>query len=292
MRRTTFVATLLASGLIALPALAQSQLPRPGQMPPPPSQQKGMTAPPQKGAPPPAAQKGAPPQQQQAQQAPAAAPPAPYAALKVSPPKPSTDATLAAFRKDLVAIAQKKDRAALSKMVLPQGFFWMKEAGNAAGKKTGIDALATALGIAAKDGSGWERLGEFASDETAAAYPDRPNTVCSPAGPEFNPQELEKLAEATKTDIGDWGFTAQDGVEVRTAAQQNSPVIEKLGMHFVRVFADTAPNASQEFMRIVTPSGKVGFVAAEAINPLGSDQLCFGKDATGAWKIVGMVGGE
>ncbi len=65
MRRTTFVATLLASGLIALPALAQSQLPRPGQMPPPPSQQKGMTAPPQKGAPPPAAQKGAPPQQQQ-----------------------------------------------------------------------------------------------------------------------------------------------------------------------------------------------------------------------------------
>ena len=40
-------------------------------------------------------------------------------------------------------------------------------------------------------------------------YPDRPNTVCSPAGPEFKTEDLEKLVEATKTDIGDWGFTAQ-----------------------------------------------------------------------------------
>lgn len=290
MRTTRFVATLLAGGLMALPAMAQSQLPRPSQMPPPPSQQqKGPPPAAQKGAPAPAAQKGAPPQQQ-AQ--PSVAPPAPYTALKVSPPKPSTDASLVAFRKDLAAVAQKKDRAALAKMVLAQGFFWMKEAGNATGKRTGIDALATALGIAAKDGSGWERLGEFATDETAENYPERANTVCSPAGPEFNPQELEKLAEATKTDIGDWGFTAQDGVEVRGAAQQNAPVVEKLGMQFVRVMADTAPNASQEFIRVVTPSGKVGFVTAEAINPLGSEQLCFGKDAAGAWKIVGMIGGE
>ena len=220
------------------------------------------------------------------------APPAPYAVLKVAPPKPYADPGLAAFRKELIAVAQKKDRAALSRLVLAQGFFWLKETGNATGKRTGIDALATALSLAAKDGSGWESLSEFASDETAANYPDRPNTVCSPAGPDFNPQDLEKLAETTKTDIGDWGFTAQEGVEVRAAAQQNAPVVEKLGMQFVRVMADTAPNASQDFMRIVTPSGKVGFVAAEAINPLGSDQLCFGKDATGAWKIVGMIGGE
>ena len=115
--------------------------------------------------------------------------------------------------------------------------------------------------------------------------------MCAPAGPEFNTQELEKLAETTKTDIGDWGFTAADGVEVRATATQNSAVIEKLGMQFVRVMPDMAPNASQDFMRIVAPSGKVGFVAAEAINPLGSDQLCYGKDAGGAWKIVGMIGG-
>jgi hypothetical protein len=274
--RLIFATTLIA-GTLAAPALAQ--LPRPSG--PPPAAQKG-TAP---GS---GAQRGA--SQQQAQ--PPVAPPAPYTALKVSPPKPYADATLATFRKEVVAAAQKKDRAALTRLVLAQGFFWLKEEGNAAGKKSGIEALSTALNLAAKDGSGWESLGEFAADDTTAPYPDRPNTVCSPAGPEFNPPDLEKLAETTKTDLGDWGFFAQDGAEVHASAQANSPVIEKLGMHFVRVMPDTAPNASQEMMRIVTPSGKVGFVAAEAVSPLGSDQLCYGKDASGAWKIVGMIGGE
>jgi hypothetical protein len=284
MRILSVSTTILIAGMLALPAAAQGQLPRPGKDgPPPPAAQKGPPPAPQ-------GQKGAPPPQ--AQQQPAPAPPGPYTALTVTPPKPYTDASLAAFRKDLAAIAQKKDRAALAKLVLAQGFFWLKETGNAVGKKTGIEALATALSLAAKDGSGWETLGELVSDETAAPYPDRPNTVCSPSGPQFNVQDLDKLVDATKTDIGDWGFTSQDNIEVRATAQPNAPVIDKLGMIFVRVMPDTAPNASQEFMRIVTPAGKVGFVPAEAINPLGSDQICYGKDAAGAWKIVGMIGGE
>ena len=293
MRVLPAASAILVAAALSVPAAAQGQLPRPGQLPPPPSQ-KGPPPQAQKGTPPqtkgaaPQGQKGAP---QQAQQ-PQVAPPAPYAALAVAPPKPHDDPGLAALRKELVSIAQRKDRAALARHVLAQGFFWLKESGNAAGKKTGIEALATALSLAAKDGSGWDSLRAFAEDETAAPYPDRPNTVCSPAGPQFNPAELEKLAEATKTDLGEWGFTAQENVEVRAAAQQNSPVIEKLGMIFVRVMPDMAPNASQEFIRVVTPSGKVGFMAAEAINPLGSDQLCYGKDAAGTWKIVGMIGGE
>jgi len=271
---------IVLASLMAPAAYAQQTLPRPSQMPPPPGQ-KAPPAPPQ-------AQKGPP--QQQAQ--PQLAPPAPYAVLQVAPPKPYTDPSFAAFRQELAAIAKRKDRPALARLVVVQGFFWMKEEGNAAGKKTGIEALATALSLAAKDGSGWDTLAEFAADETAAPYPDRPNTVCAPAGPEFDAAALEKLAADTKTDVGDWGFTAADGVEVRVTASQNAPVIEKLGMQFVRVMPDMAPNASQDFMRVVAPSGKVGFVAAEAINPLGSDQLCYGKDASGAWKIVGMIGGE
>jgi hypothetical protein len=279
--RSLFLGTIVAAGLSAAPATAQQTLPRPSQMPPPGVQK----------APPPGPQgpKGAPPQQQAQPQI---APPGPYAVLKVTPPKSFNDPALVAFRKELGAIAQRKDRPALAKLVIVQGFFWLKESGNAAGKKTGIEALSTALSLAAKDGSGWDTLSEFATDETASPYPDRPNTVCSPAGPEFDVPGLEKLAESTKTDIGDWGFTSTEGVEVRATATQNAPVIEKLDMQFVRVMPDMAPNASQDFMRIVTPTGKVGFVPAEAINPLGSDQLCYGKDASGAWKIVGMIGGE
>jgi len=293
MRILSISTTILMTGMLALPAAAQGTLPRPGKDgPPPPAAQKGPPPAPQgqKGAPPPQAQKGAPPPQAQ-QQLPFV-PPAPYTALAVAPPKPYTDPSLAAFRQQLAAVAQKKDRAALAKLVLAKDFFWMKEEGNAAGKKTGIEALATALSLAAKDGSGWETLSEFVSDETASPYPDRPNTVCSPAGPDFKTEDREKLVAATKTDIGEWGFTAEENIEVKASAQANAPVIEKIGMIFVRVMPDLAPNASQEFMRIVTPSGKVGFVPAEAINPLGSDQLCYGKDAAGAWKIVGMIGGE
>jgi len=293
MRILSISTTILMTGMLALPAAAQGTLPRPGKDgPPPPAAQKGPPPAPQgqKGAPPPQAQKGAPPPQAQ-QQLPFV-PPAPYTALAVAPPKPYTDPSLAAFRQQLAAVAQKKDRAALAKLVLAKDFFWMKEEGNAAGKKTGIEALATALSLAAKDGSGWETLSEFVSDETASPYPDRPNTVCSPAGPDFKTEDLEKLVAATKTDIAEWGFTAEENIEVKASAQANAPVIEKIGMIFVRVMPDLAPNASQEFMRIVTPSGKVGFVPAEAINPLGSDQLCYGKDAAGAWKIVGMIGGE
>ena len=293
MRILSISTTILMTGMLALPAAAQGTLPRPGKDgPPPPAAQKGPSPAPQgqKGAPPPQAQKGAPPPQAQ-QQLPFV-PPAPYTALAVAPPKPYTDPSLAAFRQQLAAVAQKKDRAALAKLVLAKDFFWMKEEGNAAGKKTGIEALATSLSLAAKDGSGWETLSEFVSDETASPYPDRPNTVCSPAGPDFKTEDLEKLVAATKTDIAEWGFTAEENIEVKASAQANASVIEKIGMIFVRVMPDLAPNASQEFMRIVTPSGKVGFVPAEAINPLGSDQLCYGKDAAGAWKIVGMIGGE
>ena len=292
MRILSVSTTILMAGMLALPAAAQGTLPRPGKDgPPPPAAQKGPPPAAQKGAPPgPQGQKGAPPPQAQ-QQLPFV-PPGPYAALAVAPPKPYTDASLAAFRQQLAAVAQKKDRAALAKMVLAKDFFWIKEEGNVAGKKTGIEALATALSLAAKDGSGWETLSELVSDETAMPYPDRPNTVCSPAGPDFKPDDLDKLVAATKTDIAEWGFTAQDNIEVKTTAQANAPVIEKIGMIFVRVMPDLAPNASQEFIRIVAPSGKVGFVPAEAINPLGSDQLCYGKDAAGTWKIVGMIGGE
>ena len=177
--------------MLALPAAAQGTVAAPGQgyaaaagaqkgPPPAPQRTEGRAAPASAER---RAATGA---------AAASAPPAPYTALAVAPPKPYTDPSLAAFRKELAAIAQKKDRAALAKLVLAQDFFWLKEEGNAAGKKTGIEALATALSLAAKDGSGWETLSEFAADETAAPYPDRPNTVCSPAGPEFNAQDAGK----------------------------------------------------------------------------------------------------
>jgi hypothetical protein len=254
---------VLAAALLGAPAAAQ----QPQKQPPAPAQQRPQATPPQ------------------------AAAAKPYKPVAVSEPKPHLDPGWTAFRKQLEDVARRKDRNALAALVASPTFFWLKDDGDAADKrKSGIDNLAAAIGLANQDGSGWELLAEFAADETAMPFPDRQGVICSPAGPQFDAQELEKLAQATQTDIGDWGYTVENGVEVRAAARANAPVVEKLGVHFVRVMEDTSPNASSDFIRIVTPSGKVGFITADSIVPLGSDQLCYVKDSTGAWRITGFLG--
>lgn len=270
----------------AATSLAQSQLPRPGQLPPA-GGQGGQAGPPQRGQP-------APPPQQRGQPAPppqAAA--APYKAVTIAAPAPVSDPTFEAFRKQLGALADKKDRKALAALVA-QNFFWMGEKGDRADKKKpGIENLAKAIGLDAKDGHGWETIGAFAADPTGSPFPDRKDTICAPADPVFNGQEFEALVKSTKTEEGDWAFPTQPGVEMHSAPQPNSPVAEKLGMHFIRVMQDNAPagNPEEPMVRVVAPSGKTGFVPADAISPLGSDQICYSKEGAG-WKISGFIGGD
>ena len=225
------------------------------------------------------------------QAAPAPAPAKPYKPVAVALPRPMAEPGFDAFRKQLAEAAQKQDRGALAKLVVAQGFFWEAEDGDKADKKkSGSDNLASAIGLSGKDAPGWELLMSYSADPTAAPIPDRQGVVCAPADPAFDDQALEELAKATDTDTGEWGYPVTAGVEVRTGAQPNSPVMEKLGMHFVRVMPD-APNAQNQMpaLRIVLPSGKTGYVAGNAISPLGNDQLCYVKEAEG-WKITGFIG--
>jgi hypothetical protein len=273
-------ATLLA-GTVAS-GLAQSQLPRPGQLPPAGGQQQQQQPQPQGQQRPP---QGQPPQQQ-------VAAPKPYKAVAIAAPPMVNDPSFEAFRKQMTAAAEKKDRKALADMV-SKGFFWMGEKGDKADKKKpGIESLAKAIGLDAKDGSGWETIIGFASDPTGTPFPDKKDTICAPAEPQFDGKELEALAKATGTDESDWAFPMQPGLEMRAAAQPSSPVVEKLGMHFIRVMDDGAePSGDNPMIKIVAPSGKVGFVPADALSPLGNDAMCYTKEG-GAWKIAGFLGGE
>jgi hypothetical protein len=279
-------ATLLL--MAAAPSLAQGQLPRPGQLPPP----GGQKGPPQRVQPAPPQQRQQP-QQQPQQPAQQPAPAKPYKPVAISAPAPLNDPSFEAFRKQLGAIAQRKDRRALAGLVVASGFFWLGENGDKAEKgKSGIDNLAKAMGLDGKDASGWDSLEGYASDPTATSDPDRKDTYCAPAEPDFDPQQLEALAKATGTEEGEWGYPMQPGIEVRAGPQPNAPVIEKLGMHFVRVMEDSGQgNQDNPMLRVVAPSGKVGFVPVDAISPLGNDQICYLK-GPGGWKITGFVGGE
>ena len=277
MKSRVIAAVSIASLLLAAaPALSQGQLPRPGQLPPPGGQ----------GGPPPQRGPAAPPQQ------PAAAAAKPYKPVAITAPAAVADPSFEAFRKQLGAVAEKKDRKALAGLVVPN-FFWMGEKGDKADKKKpGIDNLAKAIQLDGKEAPGWELLGAAAADPTGTPFPDRKDTICAPADPTFNAQELEALAKATGTEEGDWAYPTQAGLEVHAGPQPNSPVVEKLGLHFVRVMEDNAPgNQDNPMLKVVTPSGKTGFVPAEALSPLGNDQLCFSKEGAG-WKISGFIGGD
>jgi hypothetical protein len=283
--RSLLLSAVIAAAVATLPA--QAQAPRPGQLTPgpgqaaPPAQQPPQARPPAPGG-----------QSQQAQQP---APPKPYKPIAVTLPQPSNDPSFAAFRKQLGEIASKKDRAALAKVTV-NNFFWMGEKGDKADKKkSGIDNLAAAIELDDKDGSGWETLTAAANEATLEPVPERKGIMCSPASPMFDEAAADNVAKETGTDPSEWGYTSKAGVDVRAAAKADAPVIDKLSQILIRIMPEEppagAPGQEQPFLRIVTPSGKVGFVAEEFISPLGTDQLCYVKEGN-SWKIAGYAGND
>ena len=226
-------------------------------------------------------------------QAPSAAPLGPYKAVAVTLPPSLNDPSFDAFRKQLGEIAQKKDRAALAPLIAAS-FFWVPEDTDLADKtKSAIDNAAKALNLDAKDAPGWDALAAYAVEVTAMADPLRPGVFCAPAEPAFDEKAADELATLTQTDAADWAFPLRDGVEVRAAAKADAAVVDKLGLYLVRVLADDSPTAAvlPTFLKVLTSSGKVGYVPIDALLPIGGEQLCYLKDGDG-WKIAGFLGGE
>ena len=218
--------------------------------------------------------------------------PGPYQAVPVTFAKPLGDPTLEAFRKELTEIAQKKDRAALAGKVVAKGFFWEREDTNVADpKKSGIDNLEAALGLDAKDGSGWELLAIYLADPTAEQVTENKDVVCSPAAPAYSEKDFEQLIQTTNSDPTEWAYPTAAGLEMRAKPDSKSPVVEKLAATLLRMYPDeTQPEAAADWMRLVAPSGKLGYALVSAMMPLVSDQLCYVKEGTG-WRIAGYRGG-
>ena len=217
-------------------------------------------------------------------------PPAPYKPVMVTLPKPLADESFDAMRKQLGEAAQRKDRAAMARLVVAQGFFWERENRNAADKrKSGFDNLSAALGLANKEGAGWDILTGYAEDPGASPSPEHKGAMCAPADPAFDAKEFADLIKATNSDVTEWGYPVSAGLEVHATAQANGPVIDKLALHFVRIMPETASDPPS-YMRIATPSGKIGYVSIDSIAPIGNDQICYVKDG-GVWKIGGYIGG-
>ncbi len=238
-----------------------------------------------------AASSAAPAQAQKAavQSAPATQLP-PYKPVAITPPGDMTDAAFIALRIQLADAVKKRDAVAVAKLVVGTGFFWERDKGDAASKRrSGYENLSAALGLGNKDSAGWDMLAAYAEDPTASVSPSRKGVYCAPADPGYDVAAFDKLLKATQTDAFEWGYPVSAGIDVRDKATASAPVIDKLGLHFVRVMPETKP-ASAAYQRIVTPSGKAGYVTIDSIAPFGNDQICYAKDAAG-WKVRGYIGG-
>lgn len=216
------------------------------------------------------------------------APVKPYKPVAVTLPGPFSDPSFGAFRKTLADLAQRKDRAALAKQIVPHDFFWVQEKNLADPNKPGIDNLAKAIDLDDPNGSGWDIVAEAAADPTLAEVPQNQGLYCAPAPPSFDPQAFTALVQQTDTDPTDWGFPTSDNIEVRATAKPNAPVVEKLGLYFVRVLPDNsgAPSSAH----VALPDAKTGYVPLSVLVPLATDQICYTKQGSD-WKIAGYIGG-
>jgi len=266
MRRPAFLSVLILAVMATLAperASAQGQGKDQGQLPQPP---QGFQPPP---APPPPPVK-------------------PYKPVPVTLPGPFKDPSFPAFRKALAGIATRKDRAALTKKIVAENFFWLQDKNLADPKKPGIDNFARAINLDNPSGSGWEIIAEAAADPTLSEVPQNQGLYCAPAPPNFDPKAFTALVQETATDPTDWGFPTSDDVEVHAASQPDAPVVEKLGRSFVRVLPDSS--GAPSFVHVALSDAKTGYVPLSVLMPLATDQICYTKEADD-WKIAGYIGG-
>jgi hypothetical protein len=216
-----------------------------------------------------------------------------YKPVPIELPQPYGDPSFDAFRKQIIDIAKRKDRAALAK-TMAKTFFWTAADRDVANPKiSAIDNLARALDLDGADAEGWETLIAFASEPSADPDMQRKGVICSPGDPKLDVAAAEALAKTTGTTLHAWYFPSTPGLDVRGSTSSDAPVTAKLGLHLVWVYPDPSPAAAvqPDIVRIVLPSGEFGYVQSDALVPLIVDLLCYVKEGN-SWRIAGIMGGE
>jgi hypothetical protein len=220
---------------------------------------------------------------------------APYQPVAVTLPAASDDAGFVAFRHSLIKVAKARVYSDLARLVVRRGFFWDRDFGGAFDPaKSGVENLAVAVGLEARNGAGWGTLAAFAAEVTTKPEPSRPGVVCSPGQPTFSEPEFDRLLDLTGTAGSDWHYPRGNATAVYAAPRVDSTVIETLGLYFVRVLREGTGAVGGNvavWQRVLTPTGKIGFVDRTVLLGLEPRRLCYRKDVTGLWQIGGYISG-
>jgi hypothetical protein len=204
------------------------------------------------------------------------------------------DPSFASFRQELAGVAKNRVYAELVRLVVAQGFFWAGDfAGGFDPRKSSAENFAAAIRLERGDGMGWNRLAAFAALPDATPMPSWPGVICAPSRPQFDEVEFDRMNTAAMSPAG-WVYPRAAGVAMRAAPKTTAGVIERLGLHLVRLLGYEASEIDSDSTRtawaqVAAPSGKTGYAAPGTMFPLRGDQLCYVKDMTGRWRIAGYV---
>lgn len=218
-----------------------------------------------------------------------------YAPVAITLPAASTDASFAAFRAELAAVAKSRVYAALGLLVQSQGFFWDRDFARAFDpRKPALDNLAAAIQLEHRNGSGWQLLAELAAEAAVEPMASRPGVVCAPANPSYDGVAFARLLHATHTRVSEWAYPRAAETKVQATPQPAAAVIGTLGPQFVRLLgfegAGGQPAPERKlWARVATPDASSGFVAPGNLMSLTAERLCYAYDLVGGWRIAGYV---
>jgi hypothetical protein len=229
---------------------------------------------------------------------------APYPEVKVQAPAPfKADAALDAMRKALTDAAHRKDAKALFALVSPD-FAWTADGEPAEQSDAKQDALTNfkvAFGFrefgktedSDPAGAFWVLLDEAGSDNNLTPQDNNPEIACGPATASVVDEDAwDQATEEIAGEEGslEWVYTLKE-IALTEKPTGGGTVAKVSGIAMPVVSRYPAPKAGENlptsFYEVLLPSGKSGWIDADGVDPLAIDRICYGKDKTGAWKIVG-----
>jgi hypothetical protein len=209
------------------------------------------------------------------------------------------DAAFEKFRKQFMSAVDSKDLNALSALVAP-GFVWLTNSALASDYDPGRDAQHTfrvvfgfrAVGNSAdgdvEGGPFWSILKGFADDDSFNQISDSGNLVCSPnTASAVNTEVYERAAGRVEEAFegAQWVFLLRT-TSVTKAPDDTGTPIGKIGIEAVPVISSYPEKADvATHFEILLPSGRRGWIPANAARPMQGDRLCYVLTPSGDWKI-------
>jgi hypothetical protein len=141
----------------------------------------------------------------------------------------------------------------------------------------------------------WDALATFATDTTFYKATNTGNLICNPLQATIADEDVFEQARQ-KIESGEpppeWYFTVQETAVAKSPGDRGPPIakLKTVALPVLSVSPaakDGQPAPPPEFLEVLLPSARTGWIPASAARPLAVERLCYAKAVDGQWKIVG-----